>query len=94
MSPKVFDAGGASAITNGPAECSYHPADVNEIVAQRDAALAWASAAEAQRDAVVEALEALMAWIGPPPADRHSFDSIREDAWKKAKAALAQAGKR
>lgn len=36
-----------------------------------------------------EALEAMMNWIGPPPVDQYSYDSVRESAWKLAKAALA-----
>ena len=31
-----------------------------------------------------EALTAQMKWIGPPPTDPHSFDSVREDAWEKS----------
>ena len=43
----------------------------------------------AQRDALVAACKALVSWIGPPPTDPHSYDSAREDAWEKARAALA-----
>ena len=39
--------------------------------------------------ALVAALEKLMKWIGPPPVDKHSYDSLREDGWKAAKEALA-----
>jgi len=36
------------------------------------------------------ALAANMKWIGPPPTDKHNYDSIRETAWKMGKAALAK----
>jgi hypothetical protein len=39
--------------------------------------------------ALYEALRLHMQWIGPPPVDRESFDSLREDAWRKGRAALA-----
>jgi len=39
--------------------------------------------------ALYEALRLHMQWIGPPPIDRESFDSLREDAWRKGQAALA-----
>ena len=42
-----------------------------------------------QNAALVEALEDNMNWIGPPPVDKYSYDSLREDAWAKGKAALA-----
>ncbi len=40
---------------------------------------------------LLEALEAMMRWIGPPPTDKYSYDSTREDAWNKARDALDQA---
>lgn len=39
--------------------------------------------------ALYEALRLHMQWIGPPPVDRASFDSLREDAWRKGRAVLA-----
>lgn len=36
------------------------------------------------------ALTANMKWIGPPPTDKHSYDSVREAAWKLGQAALAK----
>ena len=41
-----------------------------------------------ERDKLREAVEANMEWIGPPPTDPHSFDSLREDAWKLGQKAL------
>ena len=43
-----------------------------------------------QNAALVEALEDNMNWIGPPPVDKYSYDSLREDAWAKGKAAIAR----
>ena len=40
---------------------------------------------------LLEALEANMEWIGPPPTDRHSYDSVRERAWKLGQAAIQKA---
>ena len=34
------------------------------------------------------ALKLHMEWIGPPPTDKHSYDSLREDAWKAGVAAI------
>ena len=31
-------------------------------------------------------IEDFMKWIGPPPTDKWSYDSLREDTWKRAKA--------
>jgi len=45
--------------------------------------------AEARAAALAGAVEAQMKWIGPPPTDAGSFDSLREDAWQKSTAALA-----
>lgn len=35
-------------------------------------------------DSLEEALIMWMRWLGPPPIDRYSYDSKREDAWKKS----------
>jgi len=40
---------------------------------------------------LLAACEALMKWIGPPPADRLSYDSKREDAWRMATNAIHRA---
>ena len=55
--------------------------------------LADLATAQAQVAVMAEALQKLMAWIGPPPKDRHSFDSLREDAWDMARKALSAAPK-
>jgi septal ring factor EnvC (AmiA/AmiB activator) len=55
------------------------------VEAERDAARA-----ECERLRV--ACKALMQWMGPPPADRYSYDSVREDAWNMARAALDAPG--
>lgn len=45
----------------------------------------------AKMAALAEALRAMMGWIGAPPTDSHSYDSVREDAWKQAQQALQSA---
>jgi len=35
-------------------------------------------------DNLLIALVSMMRWIGPPPTDKYSFDSQREDAWNLA----------
>lgn len=62
--------------------CVAHNRDHNACQRERVREL------EAEVRRLREALGLMMQWIGPPPADRHSFDSLREDAWKKAKAAM------
>lgn len=39
---------------------------------------------------LLKAVRLLTEWIGPPRQDRDSFDSLREDGWREAQAALAQ----
>ena len=34
------------------------------------------------------ALKMHMEWIGPPPKDKHSYDSLREDAWHRGQDAM------
>jgi len=47
-------------------------------------------AAQARIEALERALRANMDWIGAPPADPHSYDSVREEAWALGVEALAQ----
>jgi hypothetical protein len=57
---------------------------------KRDVRVAYANARLfAAAPALYEALRLHMQWIGPPPIDRESFDSLREDAWRKGREALA-----
>lgn len=42
-------------------------------------------------EALERALKANMDWIGAPPRDRHSFDSVREQAWELGRKVLAAA---
>ena len=59
----------------------------------RQQAEADREAALKQRDRAVEALRLHMEWIGPPRTDPESYDSLREDAWRKGRVVLrAQAG--
>lgn len=39
-------------------------------------------------EAMRVALKMMMKWTGPPPCDKASFDSLWEDAWKQACAAI------
>jgi hypothetical protein len=57
-------------------------ARVNELADEKYKVLAQRDALTKERDALREALRLHMLWIGPPPTDRYSFDSLREDAWK------------
>jgi len=50
----------------------------------------WQAALQ-RAEQLTEALEAQMKWIGSPPTDPHSFDSVREDAWEKSLIALRAA---
>ena len=43
---------------------------------------------EADIEELREALKLNMDWIGPPPTDKHSYDSLREAAWAKGKTVL------
>ena len=56
-----------------------------------DGAIEMEDALRALLGRVVEALDMQMKWIGPPPIGPQYFDSLREDAWKKGQAALADA---
>jgi len=40
-----------------------------------------------------ESCQLLMEWIGPPPKDQYSYDSLREDGWAKAKTAIEKVQK-
>ena len=46
---------------------------------------------ETENAEMLEALEDVMQWIGPPPTDEGSFDSRREEAWSKAEAIIKKA---
>jgi hypothetical protein len=48
------------------------------------------SDSESVRRELASALKDMMDWIGPPPTDRSSYDSFREEAWRKAKEALKE----
>jgi hypothetical protein len=69
--------GGASAIMLHDAATT-----IAALTAERDAL-------RAATRKVVEALQMHMDWIGAPPTGRESFDSLREDAWKLGRVALA-----
>jgi hypothetical protein len=55
----------------------------------------WASLIHCPRhaaaDALYEALKAECNYWGSPPVDKWSYDSVREDNWKRSRAALALA---
>lgn len=73
--------------------CANH---VHDIV-DRECVICALSAAEQRAGKLEEALELHMQWIGTPPTDPHSYDSLREEAWAKGKSALtppAQLGQR
>jgi len=70
-------------------QCRCSAAVIVAIKSRAAAAEERADKLQATVVALVEALELLMQWMGPPPCDRESFDSLREDGWKKARAALA-----
>lgn len=46
------------------------------------------SIGEKASELLLEALIANMAWIGPPPIDKYSYDSARENAWELGKKAI------
>lgn len=65
---------------------------VEQIAAEIELRLDTYSANQAEREVVerlAEALKMHMQWIGPAPTDAHSYDSLREDAWKLGIKALA-----
>lgn len=45
-------------------------------------------------EALVDALEMHMRWVGPPPQGPREYDSLREDAWAKGKLALRLVGRK
>jgi hypothetical protein len=72
-----------------PDHADVQAREIRDVLNAHDDLIAERDELKAQRDALVEACEALMAWIGPPPTDRYSYDSVREEGWGKARAALA-----